>query len=67
MRTPPVAHHLNHRAKRPSIRGERIVNAGRDRFLVVSLDDAIGDKFLKMPNQHALRDPWNGTPELSLK
>jgi hypothetical protein len=29
-------------------------------LLVVSFDDAIGNKFLKMPDQHALCDPeWN--------
>src|ERR1700730_4142619 len=65
VRTSPVAHHLNHRAERPSIRGKRIVNAGGDRFLVVSLDDAIGNKFLKMPDQHALRDSGNGTLQLA--
>src|SRR6267378_1570378 len=65
MRTSPVTHHLHHWAERPSIRRKRIVNAGRNRFLIVSFDDAIGNKFLKMPDQHALRDPWNGTLEFA--
>src|ERR1700730_8330413 len=52
----PVAHHLNYWAECPSIRGKRIINAGRNRSLVVSFNDAIGDEFLKMPDQHARGD-----------
>jgi len=40
---------------------KRIINARWDGFLIVSLDDPIGYKFMKMPDEHALRDPGNGT------
>jgi hypothetical protein len=34
-------------------------------FLSSPFDDAISNRFLKMPDQHALRDPWNGTLEFA--
>jgi hypothetical protein len=65
VRAPPVTHRFDHWGQRTSIRGERIVNAGWNRFLIVPFDDAIGDKFLKMANQHSLCDLWNGTLEFA--
>ena len=65
MRTSPVAHHLHHRSERLSIRRKRIVNARRDGFLIVPFDDPVGYKFLKMPDEHALDDPRNGTLEFA--
>jgi hypothetical protein len=33
--------------------------------MIVSFDDPIGYKFLKVPDEHALRDPGNGTLEFA--
>src|SRR6266436_9212450 len=34
-------------------------------FLIISFDDAVGNKFLKMPDQHALRNSRNRTLEFA--